>query len=95
MCTGSIQVSVLNGPVRYRHDSLKHTWAKLIRLAGWHATVEQSVTLPAASATTTKHADLIAISPGGNSYALDVMVTQGSMASLSHADLASAEAEKC
>eukprot|EP00971_Amphidinium_carterae_P097154 1922740-Amphidinium_carterae.1 len=24
------------GPVRYRHDSLKHTWARLIRMAGWH-----------------------------------------------------------
>eukprot|EP00971_Amphidinium_carterae_P234448 4652144-Amphidinium_carterae.1 len=28
------------GPIRYRHDSLKHTWARLIRLAGWHVTVE-------------------------------------------------------
>eukprot|EP00971_Amphidinium_carterae_P001213 23986-Amphidinium_carterae.1 len=83
------------GPVRYRHDSLKHTWAKLIRLAGWHVTVEQLVTLPAAGATTTKRADLIAISPGGNSCALDVMVTQGSMTSMSHTDLATAEADKC
>eukprot|EP00971_Amphidinium_carterae_P090021 1782131-Amphidinium_carterae.1 len=64
-------------------------------MAGWHVCIEQSVTLVASGASATKQADLIAISPGGHSYALDVMVTQGSMATLSHADLATAEADKC
>eukprot|EP00971_Amphidinium_carterae_P134554 2666705-Amphidinium_carterae.1 len=53
------------------------------------------MTLFASGTSATKRADLIAISPEGNSYALDVMVTQGSMATLSHADLATAEADKC
>eukprot|EP00971_Amphidinium_carterae_P062982 1246462-Amphidinium_carterae.2 len=83
------------GPIRYRHDSIKHTWPRLIRLAGWHVTVEQSVTLSSAGTSSTKKADLIAMSPGGSCYALDIMVTQGSMSTLSHADLATAEADKC
>eukprot|EP00971_Amphidinium_carterae_P295636 5871337-Amphidinium_carterae.1 len=64
-------------------------------MAGWHVSVEQSVTLPASGASATKRADLIAMSPGGNTYALDVVVTQGSMTTMSHADLATAEADKC
>eukprot|EP00971_Amphidinium_carterae_P234449 4652144-Amphidinium_carterae.2 len=35
------------------------------------------------------------MAPGASCYALDVMVTQGSMSTLSHADLATAEADKC
>eukprot|EP00971_Amphidinium_carterae_P091946 1820459-Amphidinium_carterae.1 len=50
-------------------------------MAGWHVSIEQSVALLASGVAANKRADLIAISPGGTSYALDVMAT--------------AEADKC
>eukprot|EP00971_Amphidinium_carterae_P174664 3462261-Amphidinium_carterae.1 len=53
------------GPVRARHASIKHTWAQLLRLAGWHVTVEQAVSFSTTSASSSKKADLVAISPGG------------------------------
>eukprot|EP00971_Amphidinium_carterae_P325662 6456036-Amphidinium_carterae.5 len=57
-------------------------------------TVEQAVLHSTASSSSTKKADSIAMSPGGSCHALDVMVTQGSMAALAHTDLATAEADK-
>eukprot|EP00971_Amphidinium_carterae_P170871 3386409-Amphidinium_carterae.1 len=52
-------------------------WASLLRQAGWHGTIEQTVTLAVDGSQPTKKADLVTISPGGSTYALDVIVTHG------------------
>eukprot|EP00971_Amphidinium_carterae_P123492 2445747-Amphidinium_carterae.1 len=83
------------GPIKARHDALKHVWAQLCRHAGWHVTVEQTVTLNTQTENGNKKADLVAMSPGGCVYALDVIVTHGAPATSVHQALAAAEADKC
>eukprot|EP00971_Amphidinium_carterae_P274650 5450180-Amphidinium_carterae.1 len=83
------------GPIKYRHDAVKAAWASLLRQAGWHVTVEQTVTLATEGSQPTKKADLVTISPGGATYALDVMVTHGAPNSHVQQALQAAEADKC
>eukprot|EP00971_Amphidinium_carterae_P232045 4605125-Amphidinium_carterae.1 len=40
-----------SGHVRARHDWIKHTWAQLLHLAGWHVPVEQAISLSTSSAS--------------------------------------------
>eukprot|EP00971_Amphidinium_carterae_P146958 2912366-Amphidinium_carterae.1 len=83
------------GPIKYRHDAIKTAWASLLRQAGWHVTVEQTVTLATSGSQPTKKADLVTISPGGATYALDVIVTHGAPHSHVQQAVNAAEADKC
>eukprot|EP00971_Amphidinium_carterae_P003072 60159-Amphidinium_carterae.2 len=83
------------GPIKYRHDAVKAAWANLLRQAGWHVTIEQTVTLATEGSQPTKKADLVTISPGGATYALDVIVTHGAPNSNVRQALQAAEADTC
>eukprot|EP00971_Amphidinium_carterae_P233708 4637885-Amphidinium_carterae.1 len=58
------RVTCARGPIKYRHDAIKAAWASLLRQAGWHVTIEQTVTLATTGGQPNKKADLVAISPG-------------------------------
>ena len=59
------------GPRQHKHDQLRNAWQTLLRGAGWHVTSEQIVTTTAGP----HRAELVTISPGGTSSALDIHVT--------------------
>ena len=60
------------GPRQRRRDAMRDTWCSLLRRAGWTAADEQLVhTAP----QVTKRADLLATTPGGLAFALDLTFT--------------------
>ena len=57
------------GPRQRRHDAMRDVWSTFLRRAGWTVCSEQLVlTAPHAS----KRADLLATTPGGLAFALDL-----------------------
>ena len=58
-----------------RHNQLCRIWSALLRRAGWHVHTEQNIPLLGGD---TKRADLVAISPTGNTTVCDLQVTSTS-----------------
>ena len=57
------------GPRQRRRDAMRDVWCSLLRRAGWTVATEQLVLI---GPNTSKRADLLATTPGGLSYALDL-----------------------
>ena len=60
------------GPRMRRHDRLRNAWAELAREAGWHVGLEQLVRTHDGA---THRADIVATSPEGTQWALDISIT--------------------
>ncbi|CAK9043080.1 Retrotransposable element [Durusdinium trenchii] len=65
------------GPIQHRHNKLRDEWSKLGKLAGWHCSIEQLVTVHRARAPEGEEVrgDLIMLTPGGRRICVDVAVT--------------------
>ena len=70
------------GPGLRRHNRLRDVWVRLCRQAGWHTDPEQLVYVASGE---TKRADFVTLSPEGQRYACDVMVTATPSPWLAHA----------
>ena len=60
------------GTRQHKHDKMRDAWSDLLRQAGWHPNPEQVVRT---GPDTTHRADIVATSPGGHAYALDLHFT--------------------
>ena len=56
----------------HRHNRMRDVWVRLCWQAGWHTDPEQLVYIAAGE---TRRADFVTLSPQGQRYACDVMVT--------------------
>eukprot|EP00971_Amphidinium_carterae_P272244 5403047-Amphidinium_carterae.1 len=69
---GSHVFTCAHGPSIHRHNSVRDTWLRLMRLAGWHAVPEQDVLIQHQRAGPATHrADLTAINAMGLRLAFD------------------------